>query len=81
MFAYPLGGTETEDYKTATMTPYGDEGYPLVGAFTTDTQGIFQEKYDSKFAVKPSITLNENVVIKEGNGKTPDTAFEIELKK
>ena len=77
MFAYPLGGTDTHDYKTATMTPYGDGNSPMIGAFEPETQGIFQERYDNDFAVKPTITLSADVIIKSGNGK--DKAFEIGL--
>ena len=79
LFAYPLGGTDTHDYKTATMTPYGDGNSPMIGAFEPETQGIFQERYDNDFAVKPTITLSADVIIKSGNGKTPQTAYEIEL--
>ena len=81
LFAYPLGGNDTHDYKTATMTPYGDGSWPMIGAFETETQGIFQEEYQNYFAVKPTITLKEDVIIKSGDGKTPDTAFEIDLSK
>ena len=77
LFAYPLGGTDTHDYKTATMTPYGDGNSPMIGAFEPETQGIFQERYDNDFAVKPTITLSADVIIKSGNGK--DKAFEIGL--
>ncbi len=79
LFAYPLGGTDTHDYKTATMTPYGDGNSPMIGVFEVNTQGIFQENYDLDFAVKPTITLSEDVIIKSGDGKTPTTAFEIKL--
>ncbi len=79
LFAYPLGGTDTHDYKTATMTPYGDGNYPMIGVFETETQGIFQETYDNYFAVKPTITLRDDVIIESGDGKTPNTAFKIKL--
>ena len=79
LFAYPLGGNDIHDYLTATMTPYGDGGWPMIGAFEPETQGIFQETYDQDFAVKPTITLKDNVIITGGDGKTPQTAFTIGL--
>ncbi len=79
LFDYPLGGKDTHDYLTATMTPYGDGSWPMVGAFEPDAKGIFQETYDQDFAAKPSITLNENVIITGGDGKTPTTAFKIAI--
>ena len=81
LFAYPLGGNDTHDYLTATMTPYGDGSWPMVGGFTPETQGIFQETYDQDFAVKPTITLKDNVIITDGDGRTPKTAFKISLEK
>lgn len=79
LFAYPLGGNEIEDYAMATMTPFGNGDFPMVGAFSTSQNGVFQFAYSEKFAVKPSITLSEDVIIKSGDGKTPKTAFEIAL--
>ncbi len=79
LFAYPLGGNDVHDYKTATMTPYGDGSWPMIGAFESETQGIFQEPYEHTFAVKPTITLSEDVIIESGDGKTPATAFKIAL--
>ena len=79
LFAYPLGGNDVHDYMTATMTPYGDGGWPMIGSFETDRQGIFQNTHDEYFAVKPTITLSEDVIIESGDGKTPATAFKIAL--
>ena len=78
MFAYPLGGNDVNDYLTATMTPYGNNA-SMIGAFDPNTQGIFQTEYKQYFAVKPTITLRDDVIIKSGDGRTPQTAFEIEL--
>ena len=66
------------DYLTATMTPYGNNAN-MIGAFDPEAQGMFQTMYDQYFAVKPCITLKEDVIIKSGDGKTPETAYEIEL--
>ncbi len=79
LFAYPLGGSDTVDHLTATMTPYGNDSYPMIGAFVPGSQGIDQYTHDSLFAVKPCITLKEEVIITGGDGKTPETAFKIAL--
>ena len=79
LFAYPLGGSDTVDHLTATMTPYGNDSYPMIGAFVPGSQGIDQYTHDKLFAVKPCITLKEEVIITGGDGKTPDTAFKIAL--
>lgn len=79
LFAYPLGGSDTVDHLTATMTPYGDGSWPMIGAFGPENQGIFQYTHSETFAVKPCITLKEDVIITEGDGKTPKTAFKIAL--